>query len=128
LGVIRLLIEHGADPIGAGDLHELEVIGWATGFDYLNTKKEVVDYLITHGAQHNIFSAVATGEVDSIRKLVARSRADLDKRMDQTNRRRRPLHLAVVKKQAASLETLLELRPDIDALDEAGLTALDQAA
>jgi ankyrin repeat protein len=27
LGTIRLLVEHGADPIGDGDYHELEVIG-----------------------------------------------------------------------------------------------------
>ena len=128
LGVIRLLIEHGADAIGTGDLHELEVIGWATSFDYLNTRKDVVDYLIAHGAQHNIFSAVAMGEVDGIRTLVARSRGDLDKRMDRTNLRRRPLHLAVVKQQTASLAVLLELGANVDALDEAGLTALDQAA
>jgi ankyrin repeat protein len=128
LSVIRLLIEHGADPIGTGDHHELEVIGWATGFDYVSTKREVVEYLLAHGARHNIFSAVATGEVESIRTLVARSRPDLDKRMDRTNHRRRPLHLAVVKKQAASLDALLDLGVDVDALDEAGLTALDQAA
>lgn len=128
LTIIRLLIEHGADPIGAGDVHELEVIGWATCFDYLKTSQEAVDYLITHGARHNIFSAVAMGETDSIRTLAARSRADLDRRMDRTNHRRRPLHLAVVKKQAAPLAALLDLGAEVDALDEAGLTALDQAA
>jgi hypothetical protein len=33
---IRLLIERDADPVGAGDLHDLDVIGWATAFDYLD--------------------------------------------------------------------------------------------
>jgi ankyrin repeat protein len=128
LNVIRLLIEHGADPIGADDHHELDVIGWATGFDYLHTKPEVVDYLLAHGARHNIFSAVAMGDVDSIRALAARAPADLDKPMDRTNHRRRPLHLAVVKKQTAALAALLELGADAEAQDEAGLTPLDQAA
>jgi ankyrin repeat protein len=30
--IIRLLIEHGTDPIGEGDYHELDVIGWATAW------------------------------------------------------------------------------------------------
>jgi ankyrin repeat protein len=126
LGLIRLLIEHGADPIGEGDYHELEVIGWATCFG--KGRKEVVDYLLAHGARHNIFSAVATGEAESIRQRVSQSHADLDRRMDLTNRRRRPLHLAVVKKQLGSLATLLELGAQTEALDEAGLSPLDQAA
>lgn len=50
LSTIRLLIEHGADPIGEGDYHELEVIGWATSFDYLKVNPEVVEYLLSHGA------------------------------------------------------------------------------
>ena len=48
--------------------------------------------------------------------------------MDMANRRRRPLHLAVIKKQPQSLLTLLDLGADMESLDEAGFTALDQAA
>jgi ankyrin repeat protein len=124
--MIRLLVEHGADTIGTGDYHELEVIGWATCFG--KGRREVVDYLLAHGARHNIFSAVATGDVAAIRARVAADRADLNRRMDRTNHRRRPLHLAVVKQQPASLAALLDLGADTEALDEAGLTALDQAA
>jgi ankyrin repeat protein len=87
-----------------------------------------VDYLISHGARHNIFSAVAIGETEVIRDLLARSPADLERRMDMVNRRRRPLHLAVVKKQPKALMALLELGANMEALDEAGFTALDQAA
>lgn len=126
--IIRLLIEHGADPIGEGDYHELEVIGWATSFGYVHARKELVDYLTANGAEHNIFSAVSMGELEVIRKLVAQSRVNLEKRMDLTNKRRRPLHLAVVKKQPKSLATLLDLGANTEALDEAGFTALDQAA
>jgi ankyrin repeat protein len=126
--IIRLLIDHGADPVGEGDYHELGVIGWATAWDYVNADREIVDYLIAHGAQHNIFSSVAMGEVQVIRDLVARSPADLERRMDMVNRRRRPLHLAVVKKQPKALSALMDLGANIESIDEAGLTALDQAA
>jgi len=126
LGIIRRLIEHGADPIGAGDGHELGVIGWATCFG--QGRPDVVDYLLAHGARHNIFSAVAMEDVDAIAALASRSRDDLDKAMDATNHHRRPLHLAIVKKRPRSLTTLLALGADADAVDASGMTPLDQAA
>ena len=126
--IIRLLIEHGADPIGEGDYHELGVIGWATAWDYVRANREIVDYLLAHGARHNIFSSVAMGEVEIIRELVGKSRADLGRRMDLASRRRLPLHLAVVKRQMESAKSLLDFGADIEALDEANFTALDQSA
>lgn len=128
LPLIRLLIEHGADPIGEDDYHELGVIGWATAWDYVRDNPEVVDYLLSHGARHNISSAVATGDVLSIRRLVAENRSLLEKRMDLANKRRRPLHLAVIKKRPEALSALLDLGANAEALDECSLTALDQAA
>jgi ankyrin repeat protein len=126
--IIRLLVEHGADTVGEGDYHELGVLGWATAWGSIEANPEIVDYLIAHGARHNIFSAVAMGEIATIRELVSRTPADLERRMDLANRRRRPLHLAVVKKRPATLTTLLDLGADTQSLDEAGFTALDQAA
>ena len=126
LDVVRMLIEHGADPIGPDDHHELEVIGWATCFSAFH--REVAEYLLAHGARHTIFSAVAMGAADAIRDIVARQPDQLDRRMDRTNHRRRPLHLAIIRQQPASLETLLELGADTEAVDAAGLTPLDQAA
>jgi ankyrin repeat protein len=125
--IIRLLIEHGADPIAEGDYHELGVIGWATAWDYIHADREIVDYLLAHGARHNIFSAVAMGDVEAIKQLIAQSPADLEKRMDGANRRRMPLHLAVVKKQMESLHTLLSLGARTESLDEAAFTPLDEA-
>jgi ankyrin repeat protein len=126
--IIRLLIEHGADPIGEGDYHELGVIGWATAWEYVHTNREIVDCLLAHGARHNIYSAAATGDTAAIRQLVSRNPADLERRMDMANRRRRPLHLAVIKKQPQSLLALLDVGANMESLDEAGFTALDQAA
>ena len=48
--------------------------------------------------------------------------------MDRTNHHRHALHLAVIKQQPESLATLLALGADVEVLDAAGLTALDQAA
>ena len=126
--VIRLLIEHGADPIGADDGHELEIIGWSCCWDYKEVNKEIVEYLLANGARHHIFSAVAMCDVDAIRALADKTPHDLARRMDRTNKRRTPLHLAVVKKQLKSMTTLLDLGADAEALDAAGLSPLDQAA
>ena len=125
--IIQLLVDHGAETAaGEVDDHRLDIIGWATCFGDAN--KDIVDYLLAHGARHNIFSAVATGATAVIRDLASRSTADLDKVMDHANQGRRPLHLAVVKRQRAAAETLLDLGADVNATDTAGLTALDQAA
>ena len=126
--IIRLLVEHGADTIGEGDYHELGVLGWATAWEYLEPKPEITDYLLAHGARHNIFSAVATGDTEAIRELVRRMPGDLERRMNGTTMRRMPLHLAVMKKQMGSLVTLLDLGARTESLDEGRLTALDQAA
>ena len=127
MALVRKLIDHGADPVGDGDLHELGILGWATCFEYA-LHLDVADYLLAHGAPHTIFTAVALGDGDAIRAVVAGDPTQLDRAMDATNRRRRPLHLAVVKNRLDSLTTLLDLGADVEATDGAGLTALDQAA
>lgn len=128
LPLVKLLVEHGADTNGQGDYHELGVIGWACAWDYVPPRPELVAYLQAHGSRHTIFSAVAAGDTDAIRQIAATSPTEIERRMDLTNRRRRPVHLAVVKKQPSALATLLDLGADPDTLDESGLTALDQSA
>jgi ankyrin repeat protein len=126
LAIVKLLVEHGADPVGAGTTHLLDVVGWAVCFEYA-THVDVAQYLLVNGANHTLLSAVAMGDVAAVRKL-ASGGADLNERMDRTNHHRTPLHLAVVKKQPAALGALIELGADLDAYDAVGLTALDQAA
>jgi ankyrin repeat protein len=126
LAVVRLLVEHGADPVGAGTMHELDVLGWAVGFDYAH-RVDVAEYLLAHGASHSLVTAVAMGDVAAIRARAAAG-DDLDLRMDRTNLRRTPLHLAVRKRQPASLVTLLELGANANIADASGMTPLDEAA
>lgn len=126
--IIRLLVEHGADTIGEGDYHELGVIGWATAWDYIEPNPEIVAYLLAHGARHNIFSAVAVGDVEAIRELVARTPNDLERRMNGMRMRPMPLHLAVMKNQPVAMTTLLDLGANTESIDEARFSALDLAA
>ena len=126
LAVVTLLVEHGADPIGGETYHLLDAVGWAVCFDYVY-HTEVARYLLAHGARYTIFTATALGEVEAIRQAV-RDGADVNRRMDRTNHRRTPAHLAIVKKQPQALATLVELGADPNLEDAAGLTPLDQAA
>jgi ankyrin repeat protein len=95
-------------------------------FDYAY-REEVARYLLAHGARHTLVSAVAMGDTQAIRELAAAG-ADLNQRMDRTNHRRAPLHLAVMKKQPDSLAALIEAGAALDVEDAAGLTPLDHAA
>jgi uncharacterized protein len=124
--IIRLLVDHGADVNSTGDMHTMDVIGWATVFGA--ARPEIVDYLFSHGARHNIWSAVTMGDVAAIRTVVHADRSRLDATMDHANHERRPLHLAVVKRRAESLAELLSLGADTELRDAARLTPLDQAA
>jgi ankyrin repeat protein len=126
--IIHLLVEHGADTVGEGDYHELGVIGWATAWEYLHPDPETVAYLLTHGARHNIFSAVAVGDVAAVHEIIARRPTDLEQRMNGTIMKPMPLHLAVLKRQPAVVRELLNLGANPESLDEAGFTPLDHAA
>jgi ankyrin repeat protein len=127
LDIVRALVEHGADTVGEGTYHELNVLGWAVGWANVHHAL-VAEYLLAHGAKHTIHTAVALGDTDAVRRLVAIAPDEIRRPMDGVNRRRTPLHLAVIKRQMGALETLLELGADPDAGDVVGLTALDQAA
>ena len=92
------------------------------------TYHEVVELLLSFGAKHIIFSAVALSECAIIRELVSKYADALDKPMTAYENRKRPVHLAVIKRQPEALQALLELGADADATDLNGMTALDYAA
>ncbi|HTL28760.1 MAG TPA: ankyrin repeat domain-containing protein [Tepidisphaeraceae bacterium] len=125
LDVIKLLVERGADVNGFGDVHGWDIIGWATL--HHKTHADVANYLLANGAQHNIFSAVAMGDVEAIRNLAPIRRDVIDKPMAIWEARRRPLHLAVMKHQPTVIPVLLDLGADIEATDVDQLTPLDYA-
>lgn len=128
LAIVRLLVEHGAQTAaGEADDHQLDIIGWSVCFPGVD-HRGVAEYLLAHGARHTLFSAVAMGDLDALRARARETPSDLERPMDKVNRRRRALHLAVVKKQPRSLAALLELGADPNSTDASGMTPLDEAA
>ena len=67
----QLLVEAGADIDGKGDDYEVGVLGWATCFRQV--REDVAAYLLSHGAQLNLWTAIALDRVDDVRAMIAAS-------------------------------------------------------
>ena len=126
LDIIRRLIEAGADIDGEGDEHQIGAIGWATCFK--EVRKDVADLLLARGAKPTVFSAVALGREDLVRRLVADDPKLLrTRKMSRFEHYRTPLHLAVLKNRPKMARLLLELGADPIAKDSRGYTPLGLA-
>lgn len=114
LDVVRRLADAGGDVVGHGDDHELEIIGWATGWDGCDdaTHRRIADFLVSRGAKHNIFSAIAINSSDEVRRIVAADNSALSKPMSRNEDYQLPLHFAVRKNRPEMVELLLELGAD----------------
>jgi len=127
---VRALLDAGADVNGFGDVHELDVIGWATVFDHEHTsgrerdRQTVARLLLDRGARHHIFSAIALGDLDAIRAVVAGNPKALERRQSRFEHKRMPLHYAIERGRTDILDLLIELGADLDAADMHGQTAL----
>lgn len=128
--VVRRLIDAGGDVVGSGDDHELEVIGWATCWDGCDDDKHraIVDLLRARGARHHIFSAIAMGLGDEVRRIVASDPAMLTKTMSRNENFQRPIHFAVRMNRPDMVALLLELGADPAAADGSGIAAMTYAA
>jgi ankyrin repeat protein len=122
LDVVRRLADAGGDVIGHGDDHELEVIGWATCWDAGDdaAHRAVADFLVSRGARHHIFSAIALGLPDEVRRIVAADPSALNRRQSRNENHRTPLHFAVMKNRQEMIALLLELGADPLAVDGSG--------
>jgi ankyrin repeat protein len=129
LDVVRLLADAGGDVVGRGDDHELEVIGWATCWHEADTDahRAVAEFLVSRGARHHIFSAIAMNLATEVRRIVAERPAALNARMSRNEGHQTPLHFAVRMKRPAMVALLLELGADPLAVDGAGHTAASYA-
>jgi ankyrin repeat protein len=128
--IVRRLADAGGDVVGAGDDHELQVIGWATCWDEGDDDRHraVADFLVSRGARHHIFSAVALGLDDEVRRIVAADPATLASRMSRHANGQLPLHFAVRRNRPEMVELLLELGADPAARDAYGASASVYAA
>jgi len=129
---VRALLDAGGDVHGTGDVHELDVIGWATfyrapGDDPTEmdvSRRDLVALLLERGARHHIFSAMSVGDLDLIQKLVEQDPEALDRRMSPFEHGQTPLHFAMSRKRYELLDLLIELGADLEAQDRSGQTAL----
>jgi ankyrin repeat protein len=122
---VRLLANAGADVVGHGDDHDLEVIGWATCWDGCDDEahRAVVDLLLSRGAKHHIFSAIAMNLRDEVRRLVTADPAALTRRQSRNENHRTPLQFAVIRNRPEMVALLLELGADPLGVDGAGQPA-----
>src|SRR5688572_10727085 len=120
--VVRRLADAGGDVVGRGDDHELEVIGWASVWDGCDdtAHREIADFLVSRGARHHIFSAIAHDLADEVRRIVRDDPASLERRMSRNENHRTPLQFAVMRNRPAMATLLLELGADPFAVDGGG--------
>jgi catechol 2,3-dioxygenase-like lactoylglutathione lyase family enzyme len=134
LAAVRALLDAGSDVHGAGDLHALDVIGWATVFG--EPHRDVVDLLVARGARHHVFSAIALGDDALLRRVVAADPAALGRRLSAFEQQQTALHYVIAPPDGLvggtfrtgahyrTLATLLELGVDVEATDAKGRTPL----
>lgn len=125
LDVVRRLADAGGDVTGHGDDHELEVIGWASCWDGCDDSahRAVVDFLVSRGARHHIFSAIALDLANEVRRVVTADPTALARRMSHNESHQLPLHFAVRMNRPGMLALLLELGADPQAVDGSGYPA-----
>ena len=114
LEVVRRLADAGGDVVGSGDDHQLEVIGWATCWDEDNdgAHRAVAEFLVSRGARHHIFSAIAMNLADEVRRIVASDASALSRRMSRNENHQLPLHFAARKNRPEMVTLLLDLGAD----------------
>lgn len=123
--VVRRLADAGGDVVGHGDDHELEVIGWASCWEGCDdaAHRAVVDLLLSRGAKHHIFSAIAMNLAGEVRRIVAEDPKALTHRMSRNENHQTPLHFAVRFDRPEMVKLLLELGADPLASDGFGYPA-----
>lgn len=122
LEVVRRLADAGGDVIGEGDDHQGGVIGWATCWPGADdaAHRAVADLLVSRGARHHIFSAIALNLADEVRRIVAEDPSALNARQSRNENHRTPLHFAVQMHRPEMIALLLDLGADPLAVDGSG--------
>lgn len=127
LDVVRRLADAGGEVIGDGDDHELGIIGWATCWDGCDddAHRAVADFLISRGARHHIFSAIAMRLDDDLRRIVREDPSQLNRRMSRNELHQLPLHFAVRMNRTGMAALLIELGADPLGVDALGQPAAE---
>ena len=125
LAIVKRLADAGGDVTAQDDDHALGLIGWATGWDgqNLTTRRAVADFLVSRGAKHNIFSAVALDDPDLVRAVVSENPNALKQPLSHNEDFQPPLHFAVRKELPRMVSVLMELGADPLGRDATGYLA-----
>jgi ankyrin repeat protein len=127
LEVARLLVDHGADVNAIDGWHNLGPLGWAVAIGSSQcrreaARREVADFLLTKGAQLDIFSAIAWGKPDAVRALLSSDRAVLGQSLGVVDQHQQPMHFAVQIERPDMVALLLDGGADVLATTAWGLT------
>ena len=133
--IARALLDAGGDVHGVGDVHMMDVIGWATFYhahdeppNELSARaRELVALLVERGARHHIFSAMCVGDLDLIRRVVAADPTALARRMSKFEHGLTPIHFAISRKRYDIVDLLVALGADLEARNLHDQTALETA-
>jgi ankyrin repeat protein len=102
------------------------VLGWATCFRHV--REDVAAYLLSRGAELNLWSAIALDRADDVRAIIAREPPLLEARMTRNHHRRTALHHAAARNRLRIVRLLVELGADPNAADATGATPLTTAS
>ncbi|MDJ0632365.1 MAG: sigma-70 family RNA polymerase sigma factor [Xenococcaceae cyanobacterium MO_188.B29] len=134
LQVVKLLVESGAKLNVKDNWFNLTPFGWTLlvncPFDegtLENRHPEVREYLLSQGAQLDIFSAISLKKRDIINSLVTANPAILKDRLGFAMDEFQPLHFAIKNMMPETVELLLEKGADVNALTSLGVTPLCMA-
>ena len=125
---VRALLDGGADAQGAGDLHALDVIGWAAFFRAPGDDSTAIEpsrcascrSSSSRGARITSSRRSRSAISTLIRRVVARDPQALDRRMSKFEHGLSPLHFAMSRKRYDILDVLIGLGADLDAVDGRG--------
>ncbi|MDJ0569093.1 MAG: sigma-70 family RNA polymerase sigma factor [Pleurocapsa sp. MO_192.B19] len=134
LEVTQLLVDSGANVSAEDNWFNLTPIGWATIMQICppdhslgDRHQEIREYLISQGAQLDIFSAIAIDDGDQISSLIKSNREVLNQRLGFALDELQPLHYAIQEDKIEIAQLLIEQGANLQAQTRFGVTPLCMA-
>ena len=122
LNVVEFLVSKGAKIDVRDNWHNLTPLGWATIVQYPNLSRargtqhqEVREFLLEQGAELDIFSAIALGDLEQINSLIEADPEVLDQRLGFVQHQMQPLHYAISENKSEIAKLLIQSEADLQA-------------
>jgi ankyrin repeat protein len=126
--VARILLDHGADLEARDEWFRLSPLGWATVVSWApdrhRDRPHTAADLLARGARHDLFTAVATGQADVVRSLVAADPYAVYRRLGFVGDNQTALHVAVRLRRPDMVRLLVDHGADVHATTADGQTPL----